>query len=249
MQKRLMHALDLAALGDWESAKRSLQDVDDPMVPRLVSLMTEQQRREKERAQRMQVVRHELGNALSIAQVNVEAMVDGLLEPTAERLAGIRSALHHCARFFTEGPRYSQPVVPDRAHAQTFNICELITAQVQFVAPVANSKNVTITSAACAASDKACMYRGDQDGTAQAVRQVLLSAVRFTPPGGAITIGCVHPHDEILLTVHDAAVSARAGTAGLAAFSRLLQNVGGHARMINDDADSATFFISLPSVA
>lgn len=249
MQKRLLHALDLAALGDWESAKRSLQDVDDPMVPRLLSLMTEQQRREKERAQRMQVVRHELGNALSIAQVNVEAMVDGLLEPTADRLAGIQKALHHCASFFAEGPRYSSPAIPDDANANAFNICELITTQVHFLTPVAAAKNVTITSAACAAGGESCMYRGDQHRTAQAIREVLLSAVRFTPPGGGITIGCVHPHDEILLTVHDASVSARTGSAGLAAFSRLLQAVGGHARIINDDPDSATFFISLPSVA
>jgi K+-sensing histidine kinase KdpD len=78
---------------------------------------------------------------------------------------------------------------------------------------------------------------------------VLLSAVRFTPPGGSITIGCIHPNDEILLSVQDAAVSARAESIGLAVFSKLLQTVGGHARIVNDDPDSATFFISLPSVA
>lgn len=248
MEKRLLHALDLGALGDWESAKRSLEGVEDDMVPRLLSLMTEQQRREKERAQRLAIVRHELGNALSIAQANVEAMVDGVLEPTPERLNDIRDALQNCGALLFDERRTSPPAVVD-LRTDAFNICELISTQAQLVSPIAESKNVRVGSAVCPSDDGSCTYQGDQHRIAQAIRHVLLSAVRFTPPGGSISIGCVHPNDEILLTVHNAAVSERAESAGLAAFSRLLQTVGGHARIINDDADSATFFISLPSVA
>jgi len=96
MQERVLHALDLGMLGDWEGAKRSLEQFDDPLVSRLLALITDQQRLEKERAETLAVARHELGNALSIAQANVEAMLDGLLEATPDRLAGIRDALQSC---------------------------------------------------------------------------------------------------------------------------------------------------------
>jgi|GEM_PF-1874040 len=249
MQKRLLHALDLAALGDWESAKRSLEEVDDPLVPRLLSLITEQQRREKERARTLAIARHELGNALSVAQANVEAMVDGVLEPTVERLSGIRDALQTCGSLLVDLKTNASPEPAEDARAESFNICELITTQAQLVSSIAESKNVRVSSKPCAVNDGNCMYRGDQHRIGHAVRHVLLSAVRFTPPGGSVSIGCIHPNDEILLSVQNAAVSARTESVGLAVFSKLLQTVGGHARLVSDDADSATFFISLPSVA
>lgn len=38
-------------------------------------------------------VRHELGNLLAVALANVEAMVDGLVAPTPERLEAVAEAL------------------------------------------------------------------------------------------------------------------------------------------------------------
>src|SRR5690348_12571812 len=63
VRERVLHALDLGMLGDWDGAKRSLENLDDPIVPRLTALLTDQQRRERERAEVQAVARHELGNA------------------------------------------------------------------------------------------------------------------------------------------------------------------------------------------
>jgi hypothetical protein len=41
--------------------------------------------------------RHDLGNLLSIALANVEAMVDGLVVPTPERLEAVADALRRAA--------------------------------------------------------------------------------------------------------------------------------------------------------
>jgi hypothetical protein len=38
-------------------------------------------------------LRHDIGNALSIAQANLEAIVDGVFDPTPERLRTIRDSL------------------------------------------------------------------------------------------------------------------------------------------------------------
>ncbi len=38
-------------------------------------------------------VRHELGNLVAVALANVEAMIDGLVEPTPRRLEALADAL------------------------------------------------------------------------------------------------------------------------------------------------------------
>ena len=76
-------------LGDWDGAKRTLEDIDNPIVPRLMTLMTEQHKRERDRCNAQAIARHELGNALSIAQANVEGMMDGILEMTPDRLSDV----------------------------------------------------------------------------------------------------------------------------------------------------------------
>jgi len=38
-------------------------------------------------------IRHELGNLVAVALANVEAMIDGLVEPTPERLEALADAL------------------------------------------------------------------------------------------------------------------------------------------------------------
>jgi hypothetical protein len=38
-------------------------------------------------------LRHDIGNALSIAQANIEAIIDGVFDPTPDRLGTIRDSL------------------------------------------------------------------------------------------------------------------------------------------------------------
>lgn len=247
--ERLLHALDLAILGDWEGAKRSLHDVDDPVVARLYSLLTEQQRRQREQGRRIALARHQLGNALSVAQATVEAMLDGVLEPTPERLSGIRDALQTCGSLLVDLKKGEKRGDEDRERTQKFNLCRLLEAQTQLVRPIGESKNVHVSCATCSDGNGACIYSGDPDNVAQTVRHVLLSAVRFTPPGGHIRIGCPHPSEDLLLTVRDVPMTAQGNVAEVTAFTKLLEPVGGYARVVTDDAESASFFIPLAAAS
>jgi hypothetical protein len=47
--------------------------------------------------------RHELGNLLAIALANVEGMIDGLAQPTSERLEAVADALRR-ARALVQRP-------------------------------------------------------------------------------------------------------------------------------------------------
>lgn len=236
-------------LGDWDGAKRSLRDVDDPIVPRLAALLTEQQRRERERAEMQAVARHELANAISIAQANMEALVDGVLEPTPERLASIRDAMITCGMLLEDFKKQARHGWETRARSAVFDACELISSQVDLVRGIAESKNVRVRYETCAAhavSPKT--YHGDPDRVALVVRDVLLGAVRFTPPGGRIGITCPGSNGEIELRVSgDPANDGE--RLGFSLASKFLEALGGHASIVTDDPGTTTFILRIPAVS
>jgi predicted transcriptional regulator len=46
---------------------------------------------------RAKSLRHDIGNLLTIAQANLEGMLDGVVEPTLSRLEAIRDALEQAS--------------------------------------------------------------------------------------------------------------------------------------------------------
>jgi signal transduction histidine kinase len=249
MKERLLHALDLGMLGDWDGAKRSLENLDDPVVSRLTALLTDQQRRERERAEVQAIARHELGNAISIAQANMEALVDGVLEPTPERLAGIRDAMIACGQLLHDLKKQSRGTRDNHVHIAVFDMCDLVASQVKLVASIAESKNVHVHYEPCVLRPGTCReFRGDPDRVALIVRDVLLGAVRYTPPGGRIDVSCARPNGEIELSVSTG--DERNGDAfGFSLASKMLEAIGGQATILSEDPRSTTFVLRLPIIA
>lgn len=237
-------------LGDWDGAKRSLQDVDDPVVPRLTALLTEQQRRERERAEMQAVARHELANAISIAQANMEALVDGVLEATPERLASIRDAMITCGVLLEDFKKQARQGWQTRARMAVFDVCELISSQVDLVRGIAESKKVHVRYDVCSMHANAPQtYRGDPDLVALIVRDVLLGAVRFTPPGGSVGITCPGPGGEIELRVSGDPANNDRERLGFSLASKFLEALDGHASIITDDPNGTKFVLRIPAVS
>lgn len=93
MSADLLRALDLATAHDWAGARAALARLDDPVAGRLADLVADLDHQDEARRRSTARLRHEIGNALAIVQANLEGVIDGVLEPTAERLAGMRDAL------------------------------------------------------------------------------------------------------------------------------------------------------------
>jgi two-component system phosphate regulon sensor histidine kinase PhoR len=211
-----------------------LEQVQDPIVPRLLTLLTEQQRREKERKEAHAVARHRLGNAISIAQANVEALADGVLEPTRERLYAIRDALQSSGAMLDELRIEHRNGSQPPSGMQRLDVRALLMREIGMLAPVAQAKNVEISCAPVAEhSDE---FHGDAHAVAQAIRHVLLSAVRYTPPGGTIHVSWGNDAGELLLTVSGE---------GFSVLSKLVEAVGSQAYAVNESQSSATMGVSL----
>lgn len=93
MNPELLRALDLAITHDWAGAAAKLQHQSEPLAKRLSALFADLDRQDESRRRSTARVRHEIGNSLAIVQANLEGVIDGVLEPTTERLAGMRDAL------------------------------------------------------------------------------------------------------------------------------------------------------------
>lgn len=246
MRERVLHSLDLGMLGDWEGAKRSLENLDDPIAPRLITLMTEQQRRERDRLEAQTLTRHELGNALSIAQANIEAMIDGILEPTGERLTGIRDALQTCGALLDDLKHQYRPQRTGESGSGEFNVGELISTQIDLVSSIAESKNVRVSyDDPNGTGADSVMYRGDAERVAHLIRNLLLSAIRYTPPGGRIAIDRLRSNGQIDFSVRHYPNGNPNGV-GFSLVSKLLDALGADARLTSESAAHNTFTMQLP---
>ena len=175
MQKKILHALDRCTSGDLLGAKAVLAHAEGPVAERLVILITRLQEDEQRRAELQKTGRHQLGNALSIAQANLEAMIDGVLEVTPERLHDMRESLRNAGALLVDLKESPLPAENGKRSVQKFDLAQLLAAQIAMVRGAADPKNVAIAE-------------GDPEALARDFRQALLEAVRRTEPGGKITV-------------------------------------------------------------
>ncbi len=240
----MLHAIDLAMLREFDAAKAVLEPVDDPLADRLFEWISAAERRARREAERQSELRHEIGNALSIVQANLEGIIDGILEPTPARMTGIHDALT-TAGGLLDGWREGRFGERERTSVRidTFNICQIVESQVALVSGMAAAKNVRVIHDRCGTRHDGCtFFRGDSDRIGQILRDVLINAVRLTPPGGAVTLGCDRPDGELILSV--------AGTAkSQSAVSEPLDAIGGELRTLSNDAAGTTFTLKLPGIA
>jgi signal transduction histidine kinase len=248
VRERVLHALDLGMLGDWDGAKRSLENLDDPIIPRLAALLTDQQRRERERAEMQAVARHELGNAISIAQANMEALVDGVLDPTPERLTGIRDAMITCGVLLEDLKKQYRAPRDNHVRVTEFDLRQLIASQVALVSSIAESKRVKVRFEPGNCEGEACtQFRGDPERVALIVRDVILGAVRFTPPAGIVEVDCAPAGGGVEVFVSTGS-DANGETLGFSLVSKLVDAVGGQARILAASPRGTTLVLHLPTI-
>lgn len=174
-QAKVLHAMDLCMLKDFQGAKETVAHEDGAIAERLAMLITHLQEDQRRRESLQKTGRHELGNALSIAQANLEAMIDGVLEVTPQRLADIRQSLRTAGALLIDLRESPLPESDNVALVREFDLSGLLANQITMVRSAAETKNVAFVE-------------GDPESLARQFRNALLAAVRRTPPGGKISV-------------------------------------------------------------
>lgn len=191
----MLHALDLLALYDWNSARDLLERIDDPLADRLLMLSNDLQKREREREHLLATTRHEVANALAIALANIEGVIDGVVDPTPTRRRGIREALVAAGERL-EGLKAQAPEnLPTAGPVAKVNLASVSSNQMAFVSGLAKAKHVTLAFA----GDSSDSY-GEPVRIGAIIRDALVTAVRRTPPGGDVSVRVAQNNIEIVAT-------------------------------------------------
>ncbi len=269
--QRLVHALDLATLGDYDAAKAELEPLEDPISGRLLLFIQGLEDRDRRDRRARSMLRHEVGNALSIAQSNVEGIVDGVLDAEPARLEGIRDAIVGAGRLLAEPPKSEIAESPSVTIALApLNICALIGAHAAATAGMAEAKGIRIVYETCGERKSSCeSYYGDAMRVGQILRNLLINAVRYTPPGGTIELQCSQDGGRLNVRINDsgpgiapedrervfepgyrgANVSTAGSGLGLAVVRQLTEELGGHVDVRSRPGSGATFWVDLPMVS
>ena len=205
MTELILHALDLAMMREYDRAKALLEPIDEPVAGRLFLLICELEQGDQLRERTLQFTRHEIGNALSIAQANLEGMADGVVDVSARRIEAVLDSLKSAGALLDDLRRLPERGRPAPCDAEEFLVTELLEGHISAVAGLARAKNVRI---AIATAQTERRQRGDRAQVSRMVRKAVIDAVRYAPPGGSVDVSLNEDASEAVFTIRDA--SARA---------------------------------------
>ncbi|GHV74411.1 sensor histidine kinase [Spirochaetia bacterium] len=125
-------------------------------------------------------VAHELRTPLTCLQGNMEAMIDGVWEPSAERLSSCYEEIVRLNRLVEDLNRLS--ILEQKnliLHRTEFDLTKLINAAAERFRPAAQEKGIAIN----VANTEALMVQGDYDRLTQVFINLISNAVKYTDRG------------------------------------------------------------------
>lgn len=192
---RRLQAGELTARSRVGSAPGELGDVGrafDEMADRL-------ERQERARRTIAADLSHELRTPVAVLQGGLEELVDGISEPTSERLASLHEETLRLAALVRDMEALAAAEAPalhlDRHPTDLGAIARTVMSG---LAPQYRAKGVALRDATAPAPMTA-----DSDRIGQVVVNLLTNALKFTPPGGTVTVTTGVQEGDCALEVRD----------------------------------------------
>lgn len=265
----IMSATDAIAGGDLSVRLR--EDVPGELgnlARRFNNMTAELERAEQQRRNMTADIAHELRTPLHIIQGNLEGMLDGVYEPSAESLTGILDETRLLARLVDDLQTLSLAEAGQlRLHPTTFRVADLLQDLAGGFASQAKAKGIALEAGA---PDASVDLLADYDRMYQVLSNLLSNALGHTPQGGRIRLDAGEEAGQVRLTVSDTGSGIapedlpyifdrfwrgdrarhRSGTAGsglgLAIARGLVQAHGGTIEAASEPGRGARFTIRLP---
>jgi signal transduction histidine kinase len=155
-------------------------------------------RQENLRRQLTADVAHELRTPLTTVGTHIEAMTEGLWEPTRERLSSCREEIERIGGLVSDMESLARVESDNLKLDRDFvNLRELAEKTLRsFEARIAE-KNLNVSA------EGDCRAWADRKRMRQVLTNLLSNAVKYTPPGGTVRVVLSETDDSALLAVED----------------------------------------------
>jgi len=226
------------------------------------------ERSEKLRRQMIADIAHELRTPLTVIQGNLQAILDGVYEPTPNVIASIHEESLLLARLVGDLRDLSLAEAGElRLEKQLTDIRDAIRQTVTVIEPRLASKRIALN---VTLPDEPVLVEIDPQRIQQVLLNILSNAERYTPEDGQITLSAVNFNTEVHISVTDSGPGiapedlpyvferfwrgdrsrsrATGGTGlGLAIAKQFVEAHGGRIWAESTPGKGSTFAFSLPS--
>ena len=146
-------------------------------------------------------IAHELRTPLSVIQGTLEGMLDHVVEPTPERIAGLHSQALLLKRLITDLRDLSLARAGQlQLRRRTIDVAQVTRETVETLAPLADDRSVSL---GIDAPDTLPRVNADPDRLRQVVLNLVENALRHTPRGGEVRITMRDAGDGVRMSVAD----------------------------------------------
>ena len=171
-------------------------------------------------------VAHELRTPLMAIQATVEAMVDGVFEPTEERLETVNSEVQRLSRLVDAILKLSR--LENRSTPmkhEPLDVGDLIGSIISTHEAFVSESGLKLVYEV----ERGVRVRGDADMIRQATANLISNAVRYTPEGGTITVSVSRNEGMCAIAVRDTGIGLSPDEAKMV-FSRFWRADAGRTR-------------------
>ena len=146
-------------------------------------------------------IAHDLRNPLTVIGGYVESMHDGVLKPTPERLDAIQTEVQHLKRLVEDLRILSQADAGELSlHRVAVSIPILLEQTVQSYRALTDKQKIALKVDVAAGLPEILV---DPDRLAQVLGNLITNSMRYTQPGGEITLQAKREEKSVVLIVSD----------------------------------------------
>jgi two-component system OmpR family sensor kinase/two-component system sensor histidine kinase BaeS len=212
-------------------------------------------------------VAHELRTPLAVLRADLEALQDGVYQPTPERLTALHEETDLLARLVSDLHELTLAEAGQlKMERRPTNVAQVCQQTVSIMQAQAATRGVMLS---IGQADDGAVVLADADRVGQVLRNLIANALRYTPADGAVTLDCRVDGQDALLSVRDTGTGIRpddlphifdrfyrgeksraraTGGAGLglAIVKQLVEAHRGRVWAESSPGQGATFYIRLP---
>lgn len=262
----VMAAADAVAEGDFSVRVAEQKRSEFNKLAKSFNRMTTQLEISDEQRRNLTAdVAHELRTPLHIIQGNLEGVLDGVYEPTAEHIQDTLEETQLLARLVEDLRTLSLAESGHLPlHMELLDVNELLDDLQTSFSGQAESADVVLT---VVGEKRPLTIQGDADRLNQAFSNIIINAIHHTPAGGTIEVTTNTDDQLVTVSVRDSGIGisaeklpfvfdrfwkadkSRSGSGtglGLAITRQLIVAHGGHVSVESEVGAGATFVVALP---